>query len=89
MGEAYAIFGLFFSIIGIIHLTFFGLMFDHNAISFALVSSESGWDAFEKAKICYSGAIIYTFILILSLLALLYFKYTRPSDSIVREFELV
>ncbi|CCW64943.1 unnamed protein product [Phytomonas sp. EM1] len=89
MGEAYAVFGLTFSILGIIHLALFGFMFDHNDISFALVSSESGWDASEKAKVCYRGAIIYTFTMILSLILVLYFKYAKPANRLVRETELV
>jgi hypothetical protein len=60
------------SAMGVILLLLFGSMFQNGAISFQLASLENGWDAQEKAKACYSGAIIYAATMIISVLYRIY-----------------
>lgn len=60
------------SAMGIVLLLLFGSMFQNGAISFKLASLEQGWDSQEKAKACYSGAIIYAGTMIASVLYRIY-----------------
>lgn len=73
-----------FSLLGIIHLVLFGQMFGNNAVSFAIMSVESGWDTAAKAKCCYNGAIIYAITLFVSVLARVYLRRNEAAKDVVR-----
>jgi hypothetical protein len=57
---------------GIVLLLLFGSMFQNGAISFQLASMAQGWDTQQKAKACFSGAIIYAVTLVISVLYRIY-----------------
>lgn len=78
-----------FSLLGIVHLVLFGRMFSAEAISFAIMSVENGWETDAKAKACYNGAIIYTVTLFLSVLARVYFRRNDAAKAALQHAQHV
>ncbi|CAD2222318.1 hypothetical protein AGDE_04199 [Angomonas deanei] len=73
-----------FSLIGIVHLVVFGMMFANGAVSFAIPSIERAWDTQEKARACYNGAIIYTVFFLVSALARVYFRRNEAATRLLQ-----
>ena len=60
------------SLLGVILLMLFGSMFQYGAINFELIALLHGWDPQQKARACYSAAIMYGVTLLLSVVARIY-----------------
>jgi hypothetical protein len=58
-----------YSVMGIILLGLFGLMFQKGAISFAILAVKSDWEAEQKAQACFTAAGLYAITLVVSIVA--------------------
>lgn len=58
--------------LGIVLLLVFGAMFNGGAISFQIYALEQGWDPQQKAKACFTAAVIYAGALALSVVYNIY-----------------
>lgn len=58
-----------YSVMGIILLGLFGLMFQNGAITFALIALKEGWEADQKAQACFTAAGLYAITLVVSVIA--------------------
>lgn len=63
-----------FSILGVVHLLLFAVMFSSNAMSFALMGVERDWNLQQKSHSCYMAAVYYGITLLISVLAIIYLK---------------
>lgn len=70
-----------YSVLGIVCLLLFGVMFEKGAVSFAILAVKHEWEAEEKAAACYRAAILYGATLVLSVAAKIILSRTAAKPS--------
>lgn len=77
LGEGCAMCCSIYSLLGIVLLLLFGGMFQQGAITFELISRKEGWDPKDKAKACFTAAILYGITFGISVLSKLYLSRSK------------
>ena len=68
-----------YSSVGVVLLLLFGVMFQRKAMTFAIMSAKMGWDPEEKARACFTAAVLYGATLFISVLTKIYVAKSKAS----------
>lgn len=66
-----------YSLMGIILLLLFGGMFQQGAVTFRLIAVKQEWDPQQKARACFTGAIMYGVTLVISVISKIYLSRVK------------
>lgn len=70
-----------YSVLGIVLLLFFGTMFQRGAMTFQVIAAKNEWEMDQKAKACFTAAILYGVTLFISVVSKIYLAKAKASQQ--------